>query len=182
MEYYIVENPDELYHYGVKGMKWGVRKKDRNERYKHEFRRLSNNADDHYQRAIKRFNYSVNSSTRKEAKINRHMAEHQMSKANFYAKQAKKYARKAKRTGSPVELSERQKHNVEEAGKLFVKKTLLRRTIEKASDEISIGAQYALQRAILGRPIVAIGTEYSSYKVRRPVYNKKRRENREKKD
>ena len=26
MEYYIAENPDELYHYGVKGMRWGHRK------------------------------------------------------------------------------------------------------------------------------------------------------------
>ena len=26
MEYYVAENPDELYHYGVKGMKWGVQR------------------------------------------------------------------------------------------------------------------------------------------------------------
>lgn len=161
---------DCLVHYGVKGMKWGVRRTpEQLGHLKDTYRSKVRTASDHYQRAIKRVNDSREVTTKRDRKSNEGWALDQYGKALKYEKQARKVEKKLERSGVEIKRTPKQIQLQQEAAELFVKKCAARRVAEFTVTEVQIGAQIAARMALPFLPWsqYMVATGYSKYKVKK---------------
>lgn len=159
---------DELCHYGVKGMKWGVRKEEKIRSMRSQYHSKVGTANTHYRSAIKWAEKAKDETlSKKDRKYAAKAGAHQYGKGEEYNKQARKIKNKMVRNKANIQDSPTLLKTRAEAGELYVKKWLPRRLVESGSQKVSAGMQFALQTALLGRPMVAVTTEYSKYKLKK---------------
>lgn len=187
----------ELYHYGIKGMKWGVRRtpeqlghrtrsgslasarKDRIDKLRKTYRSKMQTGATHYRKAIRDVNKVRSDSSKRERKYNKWSGEHQYSTAASYDKQARKLQKKLKRMGIEVNESASYSELKREASEHYVKKFLARRVFEHSVTAISETVQVQgqlLVRSLMPAPVQALlfrgpmivnSTEVTDYKMKR---------------
>lgn len=171
MDIYNKPSPQEcLVHYGIKGMKWGVRRTpEQLGHLKDTYRSKVRTASDHYQRAINRVNESRGATTKRDRRSNEGLALDQYAKALKYEKQARQVERKLKRSGVKIERTPKQMQLQQKAAELFVKKFAARRVAEITVTHVQIGTQLAARMALpfipWGNYVVATG--YATHKVKK---------------
>lgn len=171
MDIYNKPSPQEyLAHYGVKGMKWGVRRTpEQLGHLKQTYRSKVTTASDHYKRAINRVDEARKATNKRDRRNSEGLATYQFDKALKYEKEAQKVERKLRRSGVEIKRSPKQMELQQEAAELFVKKCAARRVAEITINEVQIGTQLAARTALpflpWGQYVVATG--YSKYKVKK---------------
>lgn len=166
MHKYVIVN-GELYHHGIKGMKWGVRKKEKIDKLRSTYRSKNETSKTHYNSSIKLASKARDASLSKKDRRNAALfGAYQYNKGKEYEKQAKTIQRKLKRKGVTVTENSKVTATRVAAGELYVKKMLPRRAVEKTSEVVWVGAQFAAQTALMGRPMMAISSEHSPYKLK----------------
>lgn len=171
MDYCNKPSPQEyLIHYGVKGMKWGIRRTpEQLGHLKNTYRSKVRTASDHYQRAVNHVNKLQKATNRRDKREHKGLAEYQYDKALMYEKEARKIERKLKRSGVEIKRSPKQMQLQQEAAKLFVKKCATRRIAELSITKAQFGAQLAARTALPFLPWgnVIVLTGFSKYKVKK---------------
>ena len=161
---------DSLTHYGVKGMKWGVRRTpEQLGHLKQTYRSKVATASDHYQRAINRVNESREATNKRAKRSSEGWATNQYDKALAYEKEARKIERKLKRSGVAITHSPKQMQLQQEAAELFVKKCAARRVAEITVTQVQIGTQIAARMALPFIPWenYVVATGYATHKVKK---------------
>lgn len=157
----------ELYHHGVKGMKWGVRKKKKVADLKSKYHSKAESAAGHYRHSVKLANRANDETlSSKERSDAARYGGWQYTKGKKFEKEANRIKKKIEKS-STINETKSLVTARQEAGRLYVKKSLPRRVAEISAEQVSRGAQFALQTALVGRPVMAIVTEHGSYKLKK---------------
>lgn len=171
---------NELYHYGVKGMKWGVRKyhnedgslndrgKTRYEKLRKDLDRFEVAAQLDYASARGAVSKYKSAKTRADKNAYKLAGERAMSNASEYDRYANRTVRKIEKMGLTADRWETTAQMKEKAGRDYVKRSMAAKVGSVAlSGTISAGAFY-VQTRLMGLPFgMVYVTDGGSYKMRK---------------
>lgn len=171
---------NELYHYGVKGMKWGVRRYQNedgslNDRGKKRYAELTRDLDN--REAQSQFYYANargaaskyrSATNNKDKNAWRYSGERSMKYASRNDREADKIVRKIEKMGLKADRWETTAQMKKKAGQDYVKRSMASKVATvAATTAISAGAFYA-QTQLMGLPIgLVYVSSGGSYKMRK---------------